>query len=317
MAAAIGTLALFHETFSTRKNMSILNYLSGLLPVFGRDRIIEDLRMARTEFLETSPALKEIVKTLNAATFRSEEAKRFQRVLGNYQAGQRGGENILLFVHRVIPNLVSNIETLERMSKSEFSETVATQGLDLRQLNMVQIADALNFASRYTRFMINYIVRKEFEAMATAKKVEFQPDDMLFEDEYLEQGLVPYLTVLRYLGQEPKKLMEALANIPEMTAKDVNFKELSSTIGERKIEPFPFSNNNFSWSPFYMIKMNMAEARDARYKECKAQVTSMQTQLLRLQQASAGKTNPGLERDAAYLAKMIAMHSKEMEELSK
>jgi hypothetical protein len=296
--------------------MSILNYLQGLLPVFGRDRIIEDLRMARTEFLETAPALKEIIKTLNSATFRSEEAKRFQRSLGNYQAGQRAGENILAFVARTIPNLVSNIETIERLAKSEYQDTVATQGMDLRQLNLVQIADALNFASRYTRFMTNFIVRKEFEATATAKKVEFEVEDILFEAEYIEQGLVPYLTVLRYLGQDPKKIMEALANIPEMIAKDVNYKELANTVGERKIEPFPLSTNNFSWSPFYMIRMSNVEARDARFKECKAQVASMQVQLLRLQQAAAGKSNPGLERDAAYLQKMIAMHAKEMEQLS-
>ena len=293
--------------------MSILNYLQGLLPVFGRDRLIEDLRMARTELLETRPALKLIVAELSTNNFKSPKIKNFQQVMGTYPAGQKPSENILQFVYRVIPNLVDNIDAVERLVKSEFQDTVASQGMDLRQLNLVQITDAMNFISRYTRFMANSIVRKEFEAVAESKKVEFEPDDVLFETEFIRDGLIPYLTAIRYLSTDTKSMLEAVMNIPEMNAKDVDYGQLSKTVGARKIEPFPFSANNFEWSPFYRIRMNMANARDARHRECKAQVTSMQSQLLRLQQAAAGKSNPGLERDCAYLQKMIATHAKELE----
>lgn len=296
--------------------MSIINYLSSLMPVFGRDRILEDLRLVRTEMLEAHPAIKEVAKVLNGS-FKSKEAQELQRTFSNLQTGARPSENVIVFLARTIPTLVENIETIERLVKSEFQDTVATQGMDLRQLNLVQISDALNFTSRYARYAVNFIVRKEFEATATAKKVEFEPEDLPFELELIDKGIVPFGTVLRYFTRDTKQLLEALATIPEMSAKDVNYKELSRTIGERKLEPFPLSVNNFSWSPFYRIRMSITEARDARYRETKAQITAMQTQLLRLQQAQAGRANTGLERDIAYLNKMIATHAKELEELGR
>lgn len=296
--------------------MSIINYLSGLLPVFGRDRILEDLRLSRTELLEAHPAIKDIAKQLSGP-FKSKEAQELARTFQGMQTGAKGGENPIVFLARTIPALVNNIETFERLVKSEFSDTVATQGMDLRQLNLVQAADALNFTSRYARYVTNYIVRKEFEAIAESKKVEFEHADLPFETDFIQKGMVPFCTVLRYMTRDTKDVVEALASIPEMSAKEINYKELSRTIGERKIEPFPLSLNNFSWSPFYTYRMNTAEAQDARYRECKAQVTAMRTQLLRLQQASAGRANTGLERDIAYLNKMIASHAKEMEDLSR
>lgn len=296
--------------------MSIINYLTSLLPVFGRDRILEDLRLARTELLESHSAIKEIAKQLSGP-FKSKEAQEVQRVFTNLQTGARSSENAIVYLARITPTLVENIELLERLVKTEFSDTVATQGMDLRQLNMVQVSDAMNFISRYSRYLANYIVRKEFETVATAKKVEFESDEIPFEVEYIQKGIVPFGTALRYLAKDSKEMLEAFATIPEMTAKDVNYKELSRTIGERKLEPFPLSLNNFSWSPFYIRRMSIAEARDARYRECKAQVTAMQTQLLRLQQAAAGRANTGLERDIGYLTKMIASHAKEMEDLSR
>ncbi len=295
--------------------MSILNYLSSLLPTFGKDRILEDLRLTRTEYQDFRLVFKEADKVIGAK-LKSKEGQEFNRVANNLSLGLKSGESVVGYLARNLENIIDNIDLLERLVKQELPDTVAAQGLDLRQLNFVQLAEALSFSSRYARFMVSFIARKEFEVTVADKKIDVESNTLPYELELLDKGQVPFLSALKQLTRPVSEVQEALASIPEMLTADVDYKALKSTIGEKKMEPFALSSQGFEWNPIYHIRMNLVEGRELRYRECKAQLTSLQLQLQRNKLAMQGKQDARLEREVTYLSNMINQLNQEISDLT-
>lgn len=294
--------------------MSILNYLSSLLPTFGKDRILEDLRLTRTEYQDFRLMFKESDKILGK--LKSKEGQEFNRVANNLSIGLKSGESVVGFIARNLENIIDNIDLMERLVKQELPDTIAAKGLDLRQLNFVQLSEAMSFSSRYARFLVSFIARKEFEAIAEEKKIEVESNTMVYELELLEKGKVPFLNALKHLSRPVAEVQADLASIPEMLTADVNYSALKATIGERKMEPFALSSQGFEWNPIYHIRMNLVEGRELRYRECKAQLTCLQLQLQRTKLAAQGKQDARLEREVTYLSNMINSVNQEIEDLT-
>lgn len=294
--------------------MSILNYLSSLLPSFGKDRILEDLRLSRTEFQDFRLSFKEADKVLGK--LKSKEGQALNSVASTIGVGLKGGESFIGFLARNQENIVDNIDLIERLVKQEMPDTVAAKGLDLRQVNFVQIAEALSFTARFARFAVVFVARKELEATAASKEMEIESETLGYELDLFESGQVPFMTALKQLSRPSAEVQEALASIPEMLVADVDYKTLSATLGEKKLEPLSLSKQGFEWNPIYHIRMNQVEGRELRYRECKAQLTCLNLQLQRCKLAMQGKQDARLEREVAYLTNMINTTNKEIEDLT-
>ena len=294
--------------------MSIFNYLSSLLPTFGKDRILEDLRLSRTEFQDFRLAFKEADKVLGK--LKSKQAQEVQRIANNLSIGIKGGESIVGFLVRNQQNIIDNIDLLERLVKQEMPDTVAAQGLDLRQINFVQISEVLSFTARYSRFLVSYLTRLEFDMVAEDKKLETTSDIMPYEHEAFEKGMQPYLVALGQLTKPVDEVQNALASIPDMMVADTNYNILKSTLGDKKIEPLGLSRQDFEWNPIYHIRMNLVEGRELRYRECKAQLSCLQLQLNRNRLAAQGKQDARLEREINYLTNMINNVNSEIADLT-
>lgn len=294
--------------------MSIFNYLSSLLPTFGKDRILEDLRLSRTEFQDFRLAFKEADKVLGK--LKSKQAQELARVANNLSIGLKGGESIVGYLSRNLENIIDNIDLLERLVKQEMPDTVAAQGLDLRQINFVQISEVMSFSARFSRFLVSYLTRLEFDVVAEEKKLETSSDIAPYEHENFEKGKTPFLVAMAQLTKPVAEVQTALATIPDMLVADTNYNLLKSTLGEKKIEPMGLSRQDFEWNPIYHIRMNQTEGRELRYRECKAQLSCLQLQLNRNRLAAQGKQDARLEREINYLTNMINNVNSEIADLT-
>lgn len=294
--------------------MSIFNYLKSLLPTFGKDRILEDLRLSRTEFQDFRLAFKEADKVLGK--LKSKQAQELGRVASNLGLSLKGGESIVGFLSRNQENIIDNIDLMERLVKQEMPDTVAAQGLDLRQINFVQISEVMSFSARFSRFLVSYLTRLEFDLVAEDKKLEVSSDVMPYEHEAFEKGMMPFIVAMIQLSKPVTEVQEALASIPDMLVADTNYNVLKSTLGEKKIEPLGLTRQDFEWNPIYHIRMNLVEGRELRYRECKAQLSCLQLQLARNRLAAQGKQDARLEREIAYLTNMINNVNSEIADLT-
>ena len=294
--------------------MSIFNYLKSLLPTFGKDRILEDLRLSRTEFQDFRLAFKEADKVLGK--LKSKQAQELARVASNLGLSFKGGESIVGFLSRNQENIIDNIDLMERLVKQEMPDTVAAQGLDLRQINFVQISEVMSFSARFSRFLVSYLTRLEFDMVAEDKKLEVSSDIMPYEHEAFDKGMMPFIVAMIQLSKPVNEVQEALASIPDMLVADTNYNVLKSTLGEKKIEPLGLTRQDFEWNPIYHIRMNLVEGRELRYRECKAQLSCLQLQLARNRLAAQGKQDARLEREIAYLTNMINNVNSEIADLT-
>lgn len=80
--------------------MKIINYITSLLPTFGKDRVIEDIRITRNEIKEaTEPSYKNADVMYKGWTFKSaplkEKLDTFKRMVKH-----GGGDNAIAVIHK-------------------------------------------------------------------------------------------------------------------------------------------------------------------------------------------------------------------------
>lgn len=293
--------------------MNIKNYISSLLPSFGKDRILEDLRMSRTELQDLRLTIREAAKIVTRN--KSKQAQDLIRVGVNMDLGMKSSDTIFSFLATNLDNIIDHIDLLERLTKQELPDTVAPKGMDLRQINTLQLSEAVAFTVSFTRFLCVYLTRGEFMVLASEKKLENEAEQLQYEHEMFESGKLPYLTALRVLTKPITNTQEALAKVPEVVAGDTDFNILRATVSQARLDVGSLSGQNFEWNPIYHVRMSIAESNELRFRECKSQLACFQLQLQRYKLASSGKQDARLDREIGYLEREIRALSAEIEDL--
>lgn len=293
--------------------MNILTYIQSLLPTFGKDRVLEDLRLARTELQDLRPTIKEAAKVLTKV--KSKHSQELNRFATGLSLGYKSNDTIFSFLSNNINNVIDHIDLLERLAKQELPDTIASKGLDLRQVNLVQLSEAISFVSEFTHFLCVFLTRNEYIEITTEKKLESNSSNLPYEQEVFENGYKSYLIALRVLTKPVKDTETALANIPQIIAAGVDYNVLRATTGAARMDVGQLAAQGFEWNPIYHVRLSIVERRELRYREAKAQLACFQLQLQRCKVAVAGKQDARLDREIAYLEREIRATSSEIEDL--
>lgn len=269
--------------------------------------------MARTELQDLRPTIREAAKIITRN--KSKQAQELIRVGSNMGFGIKSSETIFSYLATNLDNIVDHIDLFERLTKQELPDTLAPKGMDLRQINTLQLSEAVAFTVAYTRFLCVYLTRGEFAILASEKKLDAEADQLQYEHEMFEAGMLPYLTALRTMTKPIAATQEALSKVPEINVGDADFNILRATLTQTRMDVGSLSGQNFEWNPIYHIRMSIAERNELRYRECKAQLSCFQLQLQRYKLASNGKQDARLDREISYLEREVRALSAELEDL--
>lgn len=297
--------------------MKLTSYIQQqLASVFGKSGLLEDLRFAHTQFKSFEEVLERADKTFGSK-FKSEEAKRIQQVFSGV-VKTSGGKGVFGYLANNTKNILQTIDTLEAITAGEFEERIAAKGLNYRKASLIQLVDAITFASRFTNKLLTYVAKHENAALRAEKKLpEINTDSVIpYENEWLAKGLIPFFNVVNIVSKPAASMVDRLDVIPDILADDTNYANLKSTVGEQKIDPFMFSISNFAWNPIRRVRMYQVEAKVMRQKEAESELSMTKLRLTQIERSRTGKEDPALEREIGYLQALVDDLSRELASLS-
>lgn len=283
--------------------MSLIKYLSNLMPILSKGAILEDMRLAHTTFSDCLDAYKRAVDKV-PGKFEDASVNELSKQYASL-ARTGSGKNILVNVLDAIPEVLRSIELLETIVSGELQETEASQGLDYKKANLVQLADALNFASRFTVKVLSFASSRELNAVRLKNGLEPNPISELddYEAKKLQENMAAYASVMRIMSAT-KEVSEKIAKIPDVLASGDNFGMLKNTIGKGSIEPFDFAQGkslNWSWSPMYLAGIAKANIKHARAEEAKAELSIVRIRLYQMENAARGREDAATQQQISML----------------
>lgn len=284
--------------------MRILNYLKSLLPTFGKDRVLEDCRLTRTEIKEdTAPAFKSAAELLKGRKFKAPELEKYVGIFGR-MVKSSGSDNMVVTIDKAFANILENLDYVEDMITKTYSEEVATNGLTYLKANLLQFVECVGYVSKYARKFLVYIYICEtatYEEGGTVITDSLTPAEI----EWLDFNFVSFCASLNIACGNPNTVTKQFDNIPDIVVTSENAVTLGATMGEHKIDPFQMKLIPGIQSFPYHIRMAFAEYQADRYKASKEEVKLLQLRKLNLEKLSEGKADAAVQKEIAYMETRI------------
>lgn len=295
--------------------MKIPTFISQLLPVFGKEGLLEDLRFARAQYAQLPEILTRADKALGSK-FKSAEMKNVQQVFTGVNKGNSKG--IFGFLAANVSNVINTIDAIEAIVAGEFEDKIAAKGLNYKKANLVQLVDAITFSSRYTIKLLTFALKHEIEMVRVEKKLPESETTSIHpaEADWMKKGLLPYCTILNTITKPAASMVDRLDQIPDILADDNNYNALKNTVGEAKLDPFLFNAVNFTWNPIRRLRMHAVEAKVARAREAETELAMTKLRLLHYERSNQGKEDPAVEREINYLQSLADDLSRELAKLN-
>lgn len=283
--------------------MKAIHYLESLLPSFGKDQVIEDIRLTRNEVQDiTLPAYETAVTLLKKYDFKSPEIKadmeQFKRVVKN---------NTIGFAHVVEKALsvsLDNLDEVEEMIKKQYNEEVAGLGMTYLKTAMLQLVECIGFVSKYARKYLVYIYvceTAQYEESETTIAESMAPAEL----EWLRLNFLSFCTALNIVSTPRHLVKRSIQDIPDVVVTKDNSVTLGSTLGESKLDPLQMRLIPVWLNPIYHVGMFVAEWQASRYKSAQEELKLLQLRKLNLQRLSEGKPDAKIQKEIAYMESRV------------
>ncbi len=281
--------------------MKIGNFLTSLLPTFGKDQVLEDCRLTLGEIKNgTLPAYEAAAPLFKSWKFKSDKLK---DQFATFQRLTHSGGNFVDAVAKGLKLATDNLEAVEDMIGKTYNEDVASSGLTYLKANLLQFVETAGFVSKYARKYLDYIYALETAEVGEAEDQSAAMDTLVkAQVEWLDKNLIPFATAFGIVTTQPTKLRQVLANIPDIVATPDNAQTLGSTMGQAKLDPLQFGLIPIWLNPIYHVRLAVAEWQAARYKEMQEELRLVQLRKLNLERAVQGKSDAKIQKEIAYLA---------------
>lgn len=295
--------------------MKIPTYLSSLLPSFTKSRIVEDCQITRGEIKDFSrPAYAMAAKDFKSYKFKSERIKPIADAFGRMVKG--GHDNFIVTIDKGFQPMLENLDEVEKMIESIYADDVGGVALTYQKANLLQLVEIIGFVSRYARKLLIFTYAAETEQFPEAGTV-FTDAIVPAEIEWIEQNLVSFCTAFNIAITPTNKLKSALDGIPDIVVKQETAEAVSSTIGDKKLDPFGLKLIAPWLNPIYHVRMFVAEWQTNRYHEAKAELQLLQLHRLHLEKLKEGKPDAKLAQEIKYTENRINKLSFKLKELEK
>lgn len=280
--------------------MKIAKYLSSLLPSFGRDQVLEDIRITHAEIKEfTQPSYESAAQLFKSWKFKSKVLEAQIATFGR-MVPSAGRENIVGVIAKSWKPILENLDDVKDMVQRTYGEEVGGLGLTYLKANLLQFTECCAFVSKYARKLLVYIYvceTAEYEEGSTKVAESLTPAEM----EWIAVNFVSFCTALNIASGNPVQVKKQMADIPDIVVTSENAETLPATIGERKTDPFKMKLIPIVMNPIYHVGMFVAEWQANRYKAAKEEVKLLELRRLNLEKLHAGKPDAHVQKEIAYM----------------
>jgi hypothetical protein len=285
--------------------MKIQNYLSSLLPSFGKDRIIEDVRLTKTEIKDvTHPSYEAALPLLKNWKFKSskikDHAQTFDRVVKKVKSG-----NMIVAIEAAFKPMIENLDAAENLIVKTYSEDVAGAGLTYLKANLLQFVECTGFVSKYARKFLLYIYICETAEYGEDGGTIIGESLSKAEIEWLDSNMVSFCTALSIVSGNPAHVKKSIEDVPDILVTTENIHTLGATVGEAKLDPFQMKLIPIWMNPIYHVGMFVAEWQASRYKASKEEVKLIELRKLNLIKLSENKPDAHLQQQITYMETRI------------
>lgn len=278
--------------------MKIIDFVSSLLPNFGRNRLQEDLRIIRTELENTTiPTYKEAEKVFGNSSKVASLAKLEKVFKSTVKEANRNSPGIVREIRAHLESMKNTLDKFDHLIDSEFDNTIISDGLTLRKAHIVRLLELASFISRFSLRFLNYVYIKESEALDIQNRytdLGLSPGEI----KLIENNFYEYCLALNVFGVDDEKIEKALKNIPDILVNQDGQAALAA-LNITKSDPLgTFVNmQGFAANPIYHIGLLVAEYQSNRYKEMRELKTVLELRLLQLEKIRNNNPDAALDKE--------------------
>jgi hypothetical protein len=276
--------------------MSIVKYVTSLLPSFERSRVEEDIRILKEDLVEnTLPPYAAAVDHFKRDGFKSRDVADFDRVFGRSVRTEISG-NFVVVTHEALVRANEMIQKLDTSIDKYFGRDVTADGMTYTRLNVLRYVEAAGFAARYARKVLLWTYTAEKTAMGRQVGEPFTRAEV----QWLHANRQAYFACLRVLATKPRDVEKFFRNIPDMVVVPEEVEMAKQTVGEDRLDPLQTNLIPVKLNPIYHVRMAIADWQVSRYKAGQEEKRALEYRLLALQETREGKSDAKLEQMIEY-----------------
>lgn len=295
--------------------MKIKDLLSHLLPTFGKDTLLEDIRITRGSLEQLLELYGDASDELKGWKFKSSEVKSmistFKSMVGGADAG-----NPIVNIAKGLHVVLKNLDTCETIAASILNGQVAAKGMTYKQAVLVQYCDAVFLVEKYARKWLNFVLVME--------SAEFKENGLPVNEsipkpelEWVKKTFVDFCVAYKAASEQPEKVAKEMESVPEIDVDSSDAKALAQTRGPGLTDPFKLGFIATKANPIYFVRMVIAEWQVKRYKESKEELSALQLRLLYLKRLGEGRADAATEQRIRYLESRIQTLSADLADMEK
>ena len=292
--------------------MSLMKWLSSLLPRMDKDKILDDCRITSKELTTgVIPSYDEAVKYLGMKSFKSKKLNELSNIFyRNSDLSGRKSANFITDIQKNLINVKNSLDYAEANISKILEKDVITDGLTAQKAILVRACEHISFITSFAIDLLAYVY--SMESLETLGKKATEEEQEIygaskFQIKTVEDKFLTFVKIFDMYAISDKDLQAKFKAIPDVVINARNYDVVSSTFEKDKVDPIMggallmgFENN-----PIYHFRLMFAEWQAQRYNCNKEKVRSLQLRLLMLQELDKGNKDPSVQKEVEYIQSRI------------
>lgn len=279
--------------------MKIERYVRSLLPNFGKNKVMEDLRSINEELTtNTIPCYEKAVTVLKGKKWPTDLMNdmegQFEKRVGLYSV------NHINAIYRCLKNCNANVTALIDIVDNNYASDIMREGISYLMANQLQYIEVCNFVSPYARRWLIYTYGVMTMASSDQKNYK-KMSEFSKEEEYLRANKENFILSMGILSKSPKEVEKNFDKIPDIVADPDKASIASATVGASNLDPFGFNLIPVAMYPIYHVRMAFAQWQVNRHLLMQEEKKQLEYKLLALKEMKSGdNVDPRLDRQIEY-----------------
>jgi hypothetical protein len=283
----------------------ILNYASKLLPVFKKDRIIDDARVVQTELnTNTIPSYETAIEIFKPSAVKSKIIIDLNKAYSTNMGGNsRSG--MVADVWARLKSISDVVTLVSSDAMNNFEASVIVDGISLHKVSLIKTLELCGFISRYALRFLNYLYILETSEVSKNPGEYIGRQLSKGEIKELELYFSDFCRSLKALSNNPEFFNKEIEKLPNITVNPMSEATMAN-IGSSKLDPLNIFALSGFVSPIYRVGMMFAEYSVSRYKETKELKTNLELRRLYLENCKAtGQIDEGMQKEIDIIQSRI------------